>query len=59
MKPVDMVSYMNEYYEPVLQMEQFSNWKAKVFRDCVVVTCPRSVIGLKKKKTAPFSQPIR
>ena len=50
MKPVDMVSYMNEYYEPVLQMEQFSNWKAKVFRDCVVVTCPRSVIGLKKKK---------
>ena len=54
MKLVDMVSYMNEYYEPVLQMEQFSNWKAKVVRDCVVVTWPRYVIGL-KKKTAPFS----
>lgn len=48
MKLVDMVSYMNEYYEPVLQMEQFSNWKAKVVRDGVVVTWPRSVIGLKK-----------
>ena len=58
MKLVDMVGYMNEYYEPVLQMEKFSNWKAKVFRDCVVVTWPQFVIGL-KKKTAPFSQPIR
>ena len=54
MKLVDMVGYMNEYYEPVLQMEKFSNWKAKVVRDCVVVTWPRYVIGL-KKKTAPFS----
>ena len=58
MKLVDMVGYMNEYYEPVLQMEKFSNWKAKVFRDCVVATWPQFVIGL-KKKTAPFSQPIR
>lgn len=45
-----MVGYINEYYEPVLQMEKFSNWKAKVVRDCVVVTWPRYVIGLKKKQ---------